>query len=329
MSWEADEVRIHEFGGPEQMRLEKVTLRDVAPGEVLLRQDAVGINFVDTYHRRGLFPIGELPRALGVEAAGIVEAVGEGVTRVRVGDRASYPRSVTTGSYASRRIMPEAVLMRLPEGISNEVAAAISLQGMTVHMLLKGVRELKPGNTILVHSAAGGLGLLLVQWAKSIGVRVIGTVGSPEKAELAKSVGADETILYKEVDFAEATKELTKGEGVDVVYEGVGGDTLKRSLAAIKPFGLAVNLGQVGGPLPTLDLADLGPYQSLSVCVPGLSPYLKTLPDIQVAADELFGKVLSGALKVHIGARFPLAAAADAHRLIEAGKSMGSVILEA
>ncbi|MDR8397116.1 MULTISPECIES: quinone oxidoreductase family protein [Paraburkholderia] len=328
MSWEADEVRIHEFGGPEQMRLEKVTLRDVGPGEVLLRQDAVGINFVDTYHRRGLFPIGELPRALGVEAAGIVEAVGEGVTRVRVGDHVSYPRSVTTGSYASRRIMPERMLMRLPEGISNEVAAAISLQGMTVHMLLKGVRELKPGNTILVHSAAGGLGLLLVQWAKSIGVRVIGTVGSPEKAELAKSVGADETILYKEVDFAEATKELTKGEGVDVVYEGVGGDTLKRSLAVIKPFGLAVNLGQVGGPLPTLDLADLGPYQSLSVCVPGLSPYLKTLQDIQVAADELFGHILSGALKVHIGARFPLAAAADAHRLIESGKSMGSVILE-
>ncbi|MFM0123762.1 quinone oxidoreductase [Paraburkholderia sp. RL18-101-BIB-B] len=329
MSWEADEVRIREFGGPEQMRLEKVTLRDVGPGEVLLKQDAIGINFVDTYHRRGLFPIGELPRALGVEAAGIVEAVGEGVTRVQIGDRISYPRSVTTGSYASRRIMPERMLMRLPEGISNEVAAAISLQGMTVHMLLKGVRELKPGNTILVHSAAGGLGLLLVQWAKSIGVRVIGTVGSPEKAELAKSVGADETILYKEVDFAEATKELTKGEGVDVVYEGVGGDTLKRSLAVIKPFGLAVNLGQVGGPLPTLDLADLGPYQSLSVCVPGLSPYLKTLPDIQVAADELFGQILSGALKVHIGAQFPLAAAADAHRLIESGKSMGSVILEA
>ncbi|WP_420997956.1 quinone oxidoreductase family protein [Cupriavidus sp. 30B13] len=327
MSWEAQEVRIREYGGPEQMYVESVTLTEPGEGQVLLRQDAVGINFVDTYQRRGVFQIGALPAALGVEGAGIVEAVGPGVARVRVGDRVSYA-GPPIGSYASRRVLPERILVRLPEGVSNQVAAAVTLQGMTVHMLMTRIRPLKDGDTVLVHSAAGGLGLLIVQWAKSLGARVIGTVGSPEKAALAKSAGADEIILYKQVDFAEATREITRGGGVDVVYEGVGGDTLRRSLAVIKPFGLAVNLGQVGGPLPTLSLADLGPYQSLSVSVPGVSTHLRTLPDLQAAADELFGRVVTGALKVHIGARLPLAAAADAHRLLESGRSTGSIILE-
>lgn len=327
MSCIADEVRIRKFGGPEEFYVERVSLQDPGPGEVLIRQEAVGVNFIDTYHRRGLFPIGELPRALGVEGAGVVEAVGNGVTRVRVGDRVSYPRSIVVGGYATRRILPEWILLHLPEGISTEVAAAISLRGMTAHMLMSRVRPLNAGDTILVHSAAGGLGLVLVQWARTLGVRVIGTVGSLAKADLARSAGADEVILYKEDDFVEATKELTGGAGVDVVYDGVGGDNFNRSLTVIKPFGMAINLGQSGGPLPTVSLADLGPYQSLSVAVPGLSSYLRTLPSLQPAADQLFKRVLDGTLKVHIGSRLPLAEAGEAHRLIESAQSTGSNIL--
>lgn len=327
MSWIAREVRISKFGGPEEFYIEEVELNEPGPGEVLLKQEAVGVNFIDTYHRRGMFPIGELPRPLGVEGAGTVEAVGAGVTRVKVGDRVSYPRSVSVGGYASHRFIPEWLLMRLPDGIDMQTAAAVSLRGMTTHMLLNRVRPVSAGDTVLVHSAAGGLGLLLVQWAKSLGVRVLGTAGSSEKAALAKSVGADEVILYKETDFVEATKDLTKGVGVDVVYDGVGGDNFTRSLQVVKPFGMAVNLGQSGGPLPTVSLADLGPYQSLSVSVPGLSPYLRTLGNLQPAADEVFGRVLDQTLRVHIGARFALDEAADAHRIIESAKSSGSVIL--
>ncbi|WP_420997941.1 quinone oxidoreductase family protein [Cupriavidus sp. 30B13] len=307
--------------------MDHVSLQEPGPGEVLLRQEAAGVNFIDTYHRKGLFPIGELPRALGVEGAGVVEAIGPGVTSVRVGERVSYPRSPVIGGYASRRTIPEWLLMRLPDGIDTDTAAAISLRGMTAHMLMSRVRPLNAGDTVLVHSAAGGLGLVLVQWAKALGVRVIGTVGSPAKADLASSAGADAVILYKNADFVEATRELTNGAGVDVVYDGVGGDNFTRSLAVIKPFGMAINLGQSGGPLPTVGLAELGPYQSLSVSVPGLSPYLRTLAAVQPAADQVFARVLDGTLKVHIGARFPLAQAADAHRLIESAQSTGSIIL--
>jgi NADPH2:quinone reductase len=327
MAWQANVVRIHQHGGPEELRYEEVQIQEPGEGEVVVRQAAAGINFVDTYQRRGVFHFDTMPLTLGIEAAGVVEAVGSGVTRFREGDRVAYAGQ-PLGAYASRRIVPQRVLMHLPDAIDFRTAAAVTVQGMTCHMLMTRVRMLKPGDTVLIHAAAGGLGLLLVQWAKHLGARVLGTVGSPEKAKLAKSLGLDEAILYKETDFVAAVKDLTNGEGVDAVYEGIGGDTLQRSLGIIKPFGVAVNLGQVAGPLPTVDLRDLGPYQSLSVSVPGLSPHLRTLPDLQAAADLMFGLVVDGTLKVHIGASIPLSQTADAHRLIESGQSTGSIILE-
>lgn len=322
----ARQMRIHAYGGPEMFRADQVELPEPQAGEVLVRQHAAGVNFIDVYHRKGVFPLPALPGPVGVEAAGEVLACGSGVIAFAPGDRVAYA-GPPIGSYADMRIMKAAALVRLPDAIGYEEAAAIMLKGMTVHMLMTRVRKLSAGDTILVHSAAGGLGQLLGQWASALGVRVIGTVGSPDKAEIARQSGCAETILYKETDFVAAVDELTGGEGVDAVYEGLGGDILTRSLGCLKPFGHAINLGQVGKPLDSVALADLGPQRSLTVSVPGVFAHLRTCKDLQGAADEMFAQVLSGNMRPRIGERFALSNVAAAHAKLEAGRTAGAIVL--
>jgi len=325
--YEANQVRIHAYGGPEEMRTDRVTLPPPGPGEVLVRQKAVGINFIDVYHRKGVFPIPALPGAIGVEAAGEVEAVGEGIVALRLGDRVAYA-GPPVGSYVDARIVAAEKLVKIPDTIGFDDAATLMLKGMTGHMLMTRVRPLKQGDIVLVHAAAGGLGSILCQWARALGARVIGTVGSPAKVDAAIAQGCSDVILYKQQDFAAETRRLTEGRGVDVVYEGVGGDVLARSLDCLAPFGLAVNLGQVGNPLQSIELAALGPQRSLSVAVPGVFAHLRTTPNLQQAADEMFALVTSGRISTTIGHRYGLSEAADAHRLLESGASTGAIILE-
>lgn len=308
------------------MRLELVGVPPPAPGEVQIRQHAVGVNYLDTYHRRGVFPLPQLPGALGVEGAGEVVATGAGVTRFRPGQRVTYA-SRPIGSYASIRNLPEKLLLHLPAGISYEQAAAVTLQGLTAHMLLQKVAPVAPGQTVLVHAAAGGLGSLLTQWAHGSGARVIGTVGSAEKAELALSQGCDDVILYRDEKFTSAVDRLTCGKGVDVVFEGLGGAVFHESLTIIKPFGQLVNLGQVAEGLPTVALADLGPARSVSVAVPGIFAYMNTHADLQSVADDVFARVSAGSLRVHVGGRWPLEEAARAHEALEARATTGSLVL--
>lgn len=325
---EAREMRIHGYGGPEAMRVETVSLPSPGAGQVLLRQRAVGVNFIDVYHRKGVFPIPALPGVVGVEASGEVEAVGPDVTAFKVGDRIAYA-GPPIGSYVDLRLMPAAKIVRLPDAIGFEDAASLMLKGMTGHMLLKRVRPLQVGDSVLIHAAAGGLGSILCQWARAMGARVIGTVGSPEKADAALRLGCSKVILYRDVDFVAEVRRVTEGRGVDVVYEGVGGDVLTKSLQCLAPFGLAVNLGQAGNPLQSVELADLGPQRSLSVAVPGVFAHLRTCGDLQAAADEMFSVFTSGRVKATIGHRMPLEGASEAHRLLESGKTTGAIVLQA
>lgn len=322
----ARQMRIHAYGGPEVFSSDKVELAEPGPGEVLIRQHAAGVNFIDVYHRKGVFPIPSLPGPVGVEAAGEVIACASDVSTLKPGDRVAYA-GPPVGSYADMRLMKAQSLVRIPDALGFEEAASIMLKGMTVHMLMTRVRPLAAGETILVHSAAGGLGQLLSQWAASLGVRVIGTVGSHEKAEIARQSGCSETILYKERDFVEDVKVLTGGNGVDAVYEGLGGDILTRSLNCLRPFGHAINLGQVGKPLDAVALADLGPQRSLTVSVPGVFAHLRTCGDLQAAADTMFAQVTSGAMKPKIGERFALSNVAAAHAKLEAGRTAGAIVL--
>ena len=319
-------VNIHAYGGVEQMRYERIEVVPPAMGEVQIRQHAIGINYLDTYHRRGVFPLRALPGALGVEAAGEVVAVGEGVTRFKTGDRVAYA-CPPVGSYASLRNLPDRLVLHLPGGVSFEQAAAATLQGLTAHMLLHRVTRPTGADTVLIHAAAGGLGSLLTQWCRRFGCRVIGTVGSPEKAALARACGCDEVILYNEEPFTEGVKRLTDGAGVDIVFEGLGGQVFHDSLTILKPFGQIVNLGQVAEGLPQLKLADLGPARSLTVSVPGVFAYVNTHPDLQSAANTLYGLIASGAVDVHIGGRYALRDAAAAHTALQGRGTSGSVIL--
>lgn len=323
---QAHAVRIHAYGGPEQMRFEAVEVPPPAPGEVQLRQRAVGINYLDTYHRRGVFPIGALPGALGVEAAGEVVAVGERVSRLRVGDRVAYA-CPPVGSYTTLRNLAERLVVRMPAGVSHEQAAAATLQGLTAHMLLCKVTRAGPGSTLLVHAAAGGLGSLVTQWARRLGCRVIGVVGSPAKADVALGQGCHEVIVSTERDFVAEARRLTDGEGVDIVLEGLGGRVFQASLAVLKPFGQIVNLGQAAEGLPSVGLAELGPARSLTVSVPGVFAYVRTHPDLQGAADALYRLIADGDLQVRIGGRFALAEAAQAHRALESRGTTGSLVL--
>jgi NADPH2:quinone reductase len=319
-------VRIHAYGGPEAMVCEPIEVPPPAPGEVQIRQSAIGINYLDTYHRRGVFPLPALPGALGVEAAGSVVAVGEGVTHLAPGMRVSYA-CPPVGSYATLRNLPARHVLRVPDGVSDEQAAAVTLQGLTAHMLLRKVTRPEPDQTVLVHAAAGGLGSLLTQWASRLGCRVIGVVGSAAKAEQARRQGCDAVIVGSEQPFVEAVRALTDGAGVDAVFEGLGGTVFQDCLRVVKPFGQVVNLGQVAEGLPNVALADLGPARSIGVAVPGVFAYVRTHPDLQAAADELFGLVADGALQVHIGGRFALRQAAQAHEALQSRGTTGSLVL--
>jgi NADPH2:quinone reductase len=319
-------IRIHKPGGPEALSFDEVEVGAPGPGQIRLKQTAVGLNFIDVYHRTGLYPIAQLPAVIGMEAAGVVEAVGPGVEGLKAGDRVAYGGG-PLGAYAEARLIDAAKVVKLPEAIEERIAAAIMLKGMTAHYLLRRVYQVKAGDTILVHAAAGGVGLILCQWAKALGATVIGTVGSKEKAEQARAHGCDHPILYREEDFAARTREITKGEGVPVVYDSVGKDTFMKSLDALRPFGVMALFGQSSGPVPPVDLGILAQKGSLYVTRPTLMTYVAKRPDLEWAARELFEVVGSGKVKIEINQTYPLAETARAHRDLEARKTTGSTLL--
>ncbi len=319
-------IRIYETGGPEVMRWEDVDPGKPEPGEALVRHEAVGLNFIDVYHRTGLYPLPALPATPGMEGSGIVEAIGEGVAEVAVGDRVAYA-GIPPGAYAEVRRIPAHRLVQLPEKISFQQGAAMMLQGMTARYLLRGCYDVKKGDTILIHAAAGGVGSIVCQWAKHLGATVIGTVGSPAKAELARAHGCDHPILYNDEDFTARTKEITGGNGVDVVYDSVGQATFMQSLDCLRPMGMMVSFGQASGSVPPLDLGELAARGSLFLTRPSLMAYTAARKDLLNHAGDLFEVVQSGAVKIEVNQTYPLAEAARAHRDLEARKTTGSTIL--
>ena len=318
-------IRIHAVGGPEVMSWEDVPLPAPGPGQATVRHHAVGLNYIDVYFRTGLYPQ-PLPGSLGMEGAGIVEAVGEGVTDIAPGDRVAYA-GTPNGAYAQARVMPAAKLVKLPDGIGFEQAAAMMLQGMTAQYLLKRTYPVKAGQTILWHAAAGGVGLIACQWAKALGATVIGTVGSDEKARLAKAHGCDHVIVYSRENFVERVKEITGGRGVPVVYDSVGKDTWPASLDCLQPLGMMVSFGNASGPIPPVNTGDLASRGSLFFTRPTLMNYTATREDLLASAADLFDAVLTGKVKIEIQQRYPLAEAAQAHRDLEARRTTGSTLL--
>lgn len=319
-------IRIHHYGGPEQMVWEDVSVAAPGPGEALIRHTAVGLNFIDVYHRTGLYPLPSLPGSLGMEGAGVVEAVGPGVTDVKVGDRVAYAMG-PTGSYCEKRLMPAARLVPLPDGISDQQAAAMMLQGMTAQYLLRSTYRVKEGDVILFHAAAGGVGLIACQWAKALGATVIGTVSSDEKAALARTHGCDHPIVYTREDFVKRVRDLTGGLGVPVVYDSVGKDTFMKSLDCLKPLGLMVSFGQSSGAVGPFDAGILASKGSLYLTRPTLGTYTAKREDLLASAGELFQMVLSGKIKIEVNQTYPLSQAAQAHRDLEARKTTGSTVL--
>ncbi|HWA61383.1 MAG TPA: quinone oxidoreductase [Caulobacteraceae bacterium] len=321
----AKAVRFYETGGPEVLRLEDVEVGDPGPGEVRVRHVAVGLNFADTYFRTGLYPA-PLPAGIGVEAAGVIEAVGEGVQGFAEGDRVAYTGS-PLGAYATERVMPAASLVKLPETIAFETAAAMMMRGLTSAYLMRRIcPTLKAGDPILLHAAAGGVGLIVCQWAKLLGLTVIGTVGSEAKAELARAHGCDHVILYRSEDVAARVRELTDGQGVPVVYDSVGKDTFAGSLGAARRRGLIVNFGTASGPVPPFDLLQLAIHGSLFVTRPALADYIADPAERQALAGELFDHVGAGRIRIEINQHFALADAVRAHRALEGRKTTGSSI---
>jgi NADPH2:quinone reductase len=317
-------IRIYETGGPEKMRWESVEVGQPGEGEVLVRNTAVGVNFIDTYHRSGLYPV-QLPSGLGMEGAGVVEAVGPKVKDFKVGDRVAYAQPI--GSYAERLLRPAARLVKIPKGIEDRTAAAMMLKGMTAWYLIHRTYRVKKGETILLHAAAGGVGQILAQWAKHLGATVIGTVGSEEKAERARKAGCKHVIVTSKEKFVERVKEITKGKGVPVVYDGVGKDTFMDSLDCLQPRGLMVSFGNASGPVPPVNLGILAQKGSLFVTRPTLFNYTATREDLLKAASDLFSVVKRGAVKIAINHTYPLREAAQAHRDLEARRTTGSIVL--
>ncbi|APD09142.1 MULTISPECIES: quinone oxidoreductase family protein [Thermus] len=314
-------IRVHEVGGPEALRLEELPLPKPGPGEVLVRLEAIGVNYIDTYKRKGLYPM-PLPFTLGEEGAGVVEQVGEGVLGVRPGDRVAFAN--VQGAYAEYQLVPAERLVPIPEGLSPKLAAAVLLQGMTVHYLLKSTYPVGPGTQVLVHAAAGGVGTLLVQWAKRLGATVYATASTEEKRALARSLGADYALPYE--GFAQAVKALSGG-GVDVVYDGVGQATFLESLEALRPRGYLVLFGQSSGPVPPQDPQILNRKGSLFLTRPTLHHYTASRKELLWRAGEVFQAVREGWLKVLIGAEFPLEKAQEAHEALEGRKTTGKVLL--
>ena len=317
-------IRIHEAGGPEVLKWEEVDVGDPGPGQVKIRQEAAGLNFIDVYHRTGLYPQ-ELPFTPGVEGAGVVEAVGANVTNVKQGDRVAYAGPI--GGYAEERLIDAERLVKLPDNISCEQAAGMMLQGMTAQMLLRSVYRVNDDDTILVHAAAGGVGLIMCQWAAALGATVIGTVSTEEKAELARANGCAHPILYTSQDFVAEVSRIMNGGKLPVVYDSVGRDTFMKSLDCLRPRGLMVSFGNASGspdPMPPNVLAQKG---SLYLTRPTLYNYTATRAELEQSAAELFDVVSSGKVKIEIKQRFPLKDAAEAHRQLEARKTTGSTIL--
>lgn len=317
-------MRVKEYGGPEAMALEDLSLPKPGEGQALVRLEAVGVNFIDIYQRAGLYPV-PLPFTPGNEGAGIVEETGPGVTEVAAGDRVAYAGAM--GSYAELAVVPSWRLVKLPQGIDPETAAAAMLQGMTAHYLSHDTYPLKPKDACLVHAAAGGVGLLLVQMAKARGARVIGTVSTREKAELAKGAGADELILYTETDFESEVKRLTGGEGVQVVYDSVGQATFDKSMNCLAPRGYLVLYGQSSGPVAPFDPQVLSARGGLFLTRPSLAHYTRNREELLSRANQVLGWAAEGRLKIRIGASFPLSEAGEAHRQLTARQTTGKVLL--
>lgn len=319
-------IRVHRPGGPEVLTYEDIEVGAPKPGEVRVRHTAIGVNYIDTYFRSGLYPApAGMPFVPGNEGAGEVVAVGEGVAEFRAGDRVAY--AATLGSYADERNVEAKALVKPPASVSDETAAAMMLKGLTAQYLLRRTFCVKPGDTILFHAAAGGVGLIACQWAKHLGCTVIGTVGSEAKATLARDNGCDHVILYRTEDFAKRVKEITKGEGCDVVYDGVGKDTFPASLDCLKPFGLLANFGAASGPIDAFNLGILGQKGSLYVTRPTLFTHTAKRETLDAMAADLFAVVASGAVKIPVHARAKLKDAAEVHRALEARETTGATIL--
>ncbi|ODU60651.1 MAG: quinone oxidoreductase [Comamonadaceae bacterium SCN 68-20] len=321
-------VQIRQHGGPEVLELADLPVGEPGPGQVRIRHRAIGLNFIDVYHRTGLYPL-SLPATIGMEGAGVVEAVGEGVTHLRVGDRAAYAAN-PPGSYSEARVMPAQGVCKLPDAIGFETGAAMMLKGLTAQYLLKKTRPaegLEPGDFVLFHAAAGGVGLIACQWAKALGLRLIGTAGSDAKCQLALDNGAAHAINYAREDFAARVKEITGGKGVKVVYDSVGKDTWDKSLDCLRPFGLMASFGNASGPVPPFAPGVLGAKGSLYVTRQTLFTHMSSREATQAMADDLFAVVASGQVKIHIAQRYALADVQQAHRDLEARKTTGSTIL--
>ena len=320
-------IRIHAHGGPEQLRYEPVEAGDPGPGEARVRHTAIGLNFTDVHHRTGRYPVAQLPHVLGMEAAGVIEALGPGTPpELRAGDRVAYA-SEKPRSYAQATVMPALRLVKVPDGIADDTAAALILKGLTAHYLIRSTYRVKAGDTILIQAAAGGVGLIMCQWARHLGATVIGTVSSDEKAALARAHGCTHTIVYTREDVAKRVREITNGVGLPVAYDGVGASTIESSLACLQRRGLLVSYGSAGGVPPPLDLFRLNRMGSLYVTSAGLADYIHDRAEMLERAREIFDLVASGTVRVEIQQRYALADAARAHRELEARQTSGSSIL--
>ncbi len=322
----AKAIRMHETGAPDVLRLEEVEVGEPGPGQARVRHCAVGINFADTYFRTGLYPV-TLPAGMGVEASGVVEAVGPGVDHVQPGDRVTYTGFINTlGAYSTERLIPVAPLIRLPSAIHYDTAAAMTMRGLTAAYLMRRIWPLETGDTILLHAAAGGVGLIVSQWAKLLGLTVIGTVSTEAKAEVARAHGCDHVILYQRDNVAKRVRELTGGQGVAVVYDSVGKDTFASSLDSLRPRGLLVCVGTASGPVPPIDATQLAIKGSLFVTRPALANYIADPAEKSALADEVFGHVAAGRIRIEINQRYALQDAVLAHRDLEARRTTGSSI---
>ena len=319
-------IRVHNYGGPEAMVWEAVDVPAPGPGQAKIRHQYAGLNFIDTYHRSGLYPQPSLPFVLGSEGAGVVLEVGPDVTEVAPGDRVAYASIV--GSYAEERLVPANRLVKLPDVIDSKLAAAIMLKGMTVQYLLRQTYNVGPDTVMLLHAAAGGIGTIATQWASHLGATIIGTAGSEEKAELARARGCTHVINYRTENFVERVKEITGGKGVDVVYDSIGKDTFPASLDCLRPLGLWVTFGNASGPVPPMEIAILAQKGSLFATRPLLNAYIATREKLLASAHDLFDVIDKGHVKIEINQTYPIAEAAQAHRDLEARKTTGSTVFE-
>jgi len=323
---QAQAIRFQRIGGPEVLNLEQVVVGAPQAGHVLLRHTAIGLNYIDTYHRSGLYPIQTFPSGIGLEAAGVVERVGDGVTEFQQGDRVAYGTG-PIGAYSQLRVMPADKLVKIPDGVDDKTAAAMMLKGLTAQYLLRRTYKVQKGDSILIHAASGGVGMILSQWAKHLGANVIGTVGSPQKATVARDHGCDHTILYRIENFAARVKDFTGGKGVAVVYDGVGKDTFMGSLDSLSRLGMMVSYGNASGPVPPFDISVLNQKGSLFLTRPSLMGYAATRDELVSMAAELFEVVKNGTVKIEINQTYKLRDAAQAHRDLESRKTTGCTVI--